>query len=102
MSCNPGELVAIAFPYTDLKTKKRRPVLVITAPDRHDDFIGLAVTSVRTDILSVPINEESMANGHIPKPSWIRCDKVFTLRLGDVVGNYGTLKSDAFSEARRV
>ncbi len=98
MSCNPGELVAIPFPYADLKTRKRRPVLVITHPDRHDDFIGLAVTSVSTDALSVPINENSIAFGRLPKPSWVRCDKVFTLSQGDVIGNYGALKSDVFSE----
>ena len=102
MSCNPGELVAIPFPYTDLRSKKRRPVLVVTPPDRRDDFIGLAVTSVRTDILSVPINESSMASGRLPKPSWVRCDKVFTLRQGDIVGNYGALKENVFSEVRRV
>ena len=102
MSCNPGELVAIPFPYTDLKTKKRRPVLVMTTPDRHDDFIGLAVTSVPTETLSVPIGEKSIASGRLPKPSWVRCDKVFTLRQGDVVGSYGCLKNDVFSEVRRV
>ncbi|PKN31011.1 MAG: growth inhibitor [Deltaproteobacteria bacterium HGW-Deltaproteobacteria-21] len=102
MTCNPGELVAIPFPFTDLKTRKRRPVLVITPPDRHDDFIGIAVTSVRTDKLSVPIDEKSLASGRLPKPSWVRCDKIFTLRQEDVVGNYGALKDDVFSEVRRV
>ncbi|MDD5207270.1 MAG: type II toxin-antitoxin system PemK/MazF family toxin [Desulfobacterales bacterium] len=102
MICKPGELVAIPFPYADLKARKRRPVLVITPPDRHDDFIGLAVTSVRSDSLSVPIYENSLAAGRLPKQSWVRCDKVFTLSQGDIVGNYGTLNEDVFSEVRRV
>jgi mRNA interferase MazF len=101
MSCSPGELVAIPFPYSDLRTKKKRPVLVITPPDHHDDFIGLAITSVRTQGLSVPIGEESMASGRLPKPSWIRCDKVFTLRQEDIVGCYGTLKEGVLLEAIR-
>ena len=33
MTCKPGELVAIPFPYSDLTTRKRRPVLVMTHPD---------------------------------------------------------------------
>ena len=49
MICKPGDLVGIPFPYSDLTTKKRRPVLVLTAPDRHGDFMGLAVTSVETE-----------------------------------------------------
>ncbi len=46
MSCNPGDLVGIPFPYSDLKAEKRRPVLVITPRDRYGDFICAAVTSV--------------------------------------------------------
>ena len=48
MTCKPGDLVGIPFPYSNLTTKKRRPVLVVTSPDRHGDFMGLAVTSVET------------------------------------------------------
>ena len=39
MTCKPGELVGIPFPYSDLTTRKKRPVLVLTSPDRHGDFI---------------------------------------------------------------
>ena len=46
MTCEPGDLVVIPYPYSDLSASKKRPVLVVTAPDRHGDFIALAVTSV--------------------------------------------------------
>lgn len=45
MSYSPGDLVGIPFPYSDLKTEKRRPVLVMTHQDRHGDFICAAVTA---------------------------------------------------------
>ena len=48
MSCRPGDLVGIPFPYSDLKAEKRQPLLVITQQDRHGDFIYAAVTSVPT------------------------------------------------------
>lgn len=47
MTCRPGDLVLIPFPYSDLNAAKKRPVLVLTAPDRHGDFIALAVTSAQ-------------------------------------------------------
>jgi mRNA interferase MazF len=46
MTCSPGDLLLIPFPVSDLQTTKRRPVPALTSPDRHGDFIGLAVTSV--------------------------------------------------------
>ena len=96
MTCKPGELVGIPFPYSNLASKKRRPVLVITTPDRHGDFVGLAVTSVPTRESAVPIDENSMAKGRLPRPSWVRCDKIFTLSESVLVRTYGKLKDDLF------
>lgn len=41
----PGEVVLVPFPFADQQTTKRRPVLVLTAADRFDDLVCLAVTS---------------------------------------------------------
>ena len=60
MRCKPGELVAIPFPYSDLTTRKRRPVLVLSHPDDRGDFVGLAVTSIQTRELAVGIDKESL------------------------------------------
>jgi len=100
MICKPGELVGIPFPYSDLTTPKKRPVLVLTFPDRHGDFMGLAVTSIPTEESAVPIDNESMVAGHLPKPSWIRYDKIFTLSENIVIRNYGTLNIDIFLKVR--
>jgi mRNA interferase MazF len=85
MSCNPGDQVGIPVPYSDLKAEKRRPVLVITQHDRHGDFIGAAVTSVPAAESAVPIDDTSMKSGKLPRRSWIRCDKIFTLSKDIIV-----------------
>lgn len=92
MTCKPGDLVGIPFPYSDLTTKKRRPVLVVTVPDRHDDFMGLAVTSVETEESAIAIVEGDMETGSLPRKSWIRYDKLFTLSSGIVLKTYGSIK----------
>ena len=99
MSGEPGELVAIPFPYSDLHTSKRRPVVIITPPDRYGDFFGLAVTSVPTPEYAVPITSEDLSRGELPKASWVRYDKVFTLSASTIVKQYGKLSPEALENA---
>ncbi len=98
MICKPGDLVGIPFPYTDLTTKKRRPVLVITSPDQRGDFMGLAVTTAMKEKRAIPIEQDSLATGNLPKRSLIRYDKLFTLSSTTVMKVYGSVKGDVFRE----
>ena len=98
ISCKPGDLVGIPFPYSDLKSEKRRPVLVMTNQDRHGDFICAAVTSVPTDESAICIDDDSMDTGKLPQKSWVRCDKLFTLSEEIVVRHYGSLNNSAYKK----
>ena len=91
MICEPGALVLIPFPFSDLSSAKRRPVLVLTPPNRHGDFVCLAVTSVPTEVDAVPITDADLNSGALPKPSWVRLDKVFTLAEAMAVRRFGEL-----------
>ena len=79
MTCDPGDIVLIPFPFADQKTSKKRPVLALTSPDLHGDFIALAITSVPQPAPQILIDTACLAQGHLPKPSWVRVDKIFTL-----------------------
>ena len=98
MTCSPGDIAAIPFPYCDLTTRKKRPVLVITKPDRYGDFVGLAVTSVLSVEKSLAIDGESLLTGKLPKESCVRYDKIFTLSESMLVKTYGTLKPSIFQK----
>ena len=102
MTCKPGDLVGIPFPYSDLITRKRRPVLVLTHPDSHGDFMGLAVTSVMTEEFVVPIDQEKLATGRLPRPSWVRCNKIFTLSETIIAGTYGSLHLNVFHQILQI
>ena len=38
-----GSLVVLPFPFSDLRATKRRPVVLLTAPDGYGDFLAMAV-----------------------------------------------------------
>ena len=94
MTCSAYDLVLIPFPYADLSSSKKRPVLVLTAPDHHGDFIALAVTTVPQGETAVPITLVDIVDGTLPKPSWIRVDKVFTLSDQSIVKHIGKIKTE--------
>ena len=91
MACKPGDLVLIPFPFSDLQATKKRPVMVLTPPDRHADFIGLAITTVEQQHHALQVGAANLLDGALPKPSWIRLDKVFTLSESSIVKTFGTL-----------
>ena len=101
MTCKPGELIGIPFPYSDLTTQKRRPVLVVTDPDSRGDFMGLQVTSVPTEEMAIEIDDKCLATGQLAKTSWIRCDKIFTLSDSIIVKAYGSLDEGVLQEVMR-
>jgi mRNA interferase MazF len=91
MPCKPGDLVLIPFPFSDLKSAKRRPVMVLTSLDRHNDFIGLAVTSVEQRADALRIEPGHLAQGALPRACWIRFDKIFTLSESSIVKTFGAI-----------
>jgi mRNA interferase MazF len=91
MACKPGDLVLLPFPFSDLQSAKKRPVMVLTSPDRHADFIGLAITSVEQQSYALQVGPVDLVQGALPKPCWIRFDKVFTLSESSIVKTFGAL-----------
>ncbi len=96
MNIKPADIVGIPFPYTDLSARKKRPVLVLTHLDHRGDFIALPVTSVQMQQLALCIDENSIKNGNLPKTSWVRYDKIFTLNVSLAKKKYGSLHSHVF------
>lgn len=93
MTCSRGDLVLIPFPFSDLQATKKRPVLALTSPDRHGDFICLAVTSVPRPSPNILIDTTNLSRGSLPKVSWVRVDKVFTLDHRLMIKELGRLNN---------
>jgi mRNA interferase MazF len=94
----PGDVVLIPFPFSNLQTAKKRPVLVFQSADFFGDMVCLAVTSRSNHQQSVPVYDDSFSDGVLPKPSWIRYGKIYTLNESVVIGQFGTLKKGVFDK----
>lgn len=97
MTCSRGDLVLIPFPFSDLQATKKRPVLALTSPDRHGDFICLAVTSVPQPSPNILIDTTNLSTGSLPKVSWVRVDKVFTLDHRLMIKEFGRLNNGSLN-----
>ena len=89
---NAGDLVLIAFPFTDLSTQKVRPALLITSPDRDGDFIAAAVTSKSGHTGSLSLTDADLTSGKLAMASHIRADKLFTFSVDIVRKHIGSVK----------
>ena len=91
-----SDIVQIPFPFSDQMQQKRRPVLLLTAPDAFGDFLAAAITSQAGHDDAVLLQDEDLVEGRLPKASWVRATKLFSLNRDSVVVTLGNLKSEAF------
>lgn len=80
-----GDVVLVAFPFTDLTTTKMRPAVVVSSDKlnrKFNDVIVIAVTSQIHKKLSdeeFPLSTEDQKSAGLPKPSIIKLGKLVTL-----------------------
>lgn len=72
-----GEVVVLAFPFSDLTNSKRRPALVLASLS-GDDIILCQITSSTNDLDSIALSDAHFDRGKLNRTSNIRPNKLFT------------------------
>ncbi len=80
MMIEPGAIVRVPFPFSNLAVVKKRPVLVLSVSDEHGDFLCMAVTSKGNHAGALAINDTDVVTGSLRLASWVRPNKVFRAR----------------------
>ena len=89
-----GQVVTSAFPYSDLRTNKHRPALVVAIVD-FDNIILCQITSKPySSTMAIELSEQDFISGGLPVKSYIRPDKLFTAEHSIVSTIYGALKPE--------
>jgi mRNA interferase MazF len=97
-----GDVVVVAFPFSDLSSSKRRPALVV-AKASEDDLILAQITSQSFyDSYAVGIDANDFENGGLRISSNIRANKLFTAETGIIIYKAGSLKYEKTTEVINV
>ena len=91
-----GSVIVTPFPFTDIKSSKRRPALVISEPDyqaRTGHAAMLMITSAKHSDWPSDWKIERLKTTGLAKPSIVR-QKIFTLDLRVVIRRTGCLATE--------
>jgi mRNA interferase MazF len=88
-----GDIVAINFPFSDGSGSKLRPALVLSnnTISATNDVIVLMISSRKRDIdITIELTPELTAHV-LPKNSFVKCHRVFTINRTLIKSTYSTL-----------
>ncbi|MBK5938869.1 hypothetical protein CCR96_06325 [Halochromatium roseum] len=98
MTCRRGDLVLVPFPFTDLSTEKRHPVLCLTDADGFGDFLAAAVTAKGHHVHGCSLDVSVIASGRLPSASWVRVDRLITLSQSLVSKTFGRVTPEFLAD----
>jgi|SRR3989344_1128824 len=101
-----GDIVLVPFPFTNLRTIKKRPVLILSQKEYHTktkDIITCGITSnLGDDHCSVLIDTTYLLQGQLPVSSRIKVDKLFTLEQSLVIKKLGKINKDTMQKVKEI
>lgn len=71
--CDPGDVVLVRFPFTDLSSAKKRPAVIVSPagfPATHGDVVVIALTSREQTETDLALTAWQAAG--LPKPTWLK------------------------------
>ena len=93
-----GDVLVIEFPYSDLKSYKRRPVLVLKIPKGEDIIVSQITSSSYEESVEIPLSNNDFKQGNLKKESFIRIDKIASIEKSLIKYKVGSLKQEKFNE----
>ena len=96
MNLEQRDIVLLSFPFSDLRSPKIRPVIVVSGDryNRHSDgFIAVPLTSnLREREYSVLVTQNELETGKLIVDSKARVDRVLSVNKSLVRMNIGSVK----------
>lgn len=100
------DIVLISFPFSDLKSSKVRPVLVLSNDKynrKFEDFIAIPLTTnVKSRGYSVLITNKNLERGRLIVDSNVKIDKIFSMSKNLVRMNIGRINKDTYTKIKKI
>ena len=95
-----GQVVLLAFPFSDLSRSKFRPSLLL-APAGRGDWIACQITgNSYADPRAISLTDAAFASGGLQRPSFVRPGKLFTAHESLMESAVGEVLPDALARVR--
>ncbi len=99
---NQREIILVPFPYSDLSSSKRRPVLVISNNNYNKNYPDILITVITSNLYkddySVELQNNDLEVGVLPEQSTIKCHKLFTIDQSQVLKRFSLVSEKKFDE----
>jgi CDP-4-dehydro-6-deoxyglucose reductase, E1 len=98
----PGEIYSAIFPFSDLSSQKRRPLLILAPPNQDGDVqVGFITSKSVDDKAGLALIDEDFSGEPLKIQSHLRLDKIFNLHLSRIEKRVGVLSHAGVEKAMR-
>ena len=95
VALEPGLVVLVRFPFSDLSSSKLRPAVVLAHAGGVDWVLCQVTSNPYGDAHAVPLMPSSFASGGLSRESFARPGKLFTASQSIVIRRAGALTAEA-------
>jgi mRNA interferase MazF len=100
------DIVLISFPFSDLKSSKVRPVLVLSDNEynrKFEDFIAVPITTnVKSREYSVLVTNKNLEKGRLIVDSNVKIDRIFSISKNLIRMNIGRINKDTYNRIKKI
>lgn len=102
-----GEIVLIPIPFTDLSSRKRRPVIVVSNEAYHRDTADMVVVAMTSNPAAVgqysfTVTSADLVRGKLNRPGIVRVDRIYTLSQSLIAATFGRVDAATLDRIRAI
>ncbi|MBI4015873.1 MAG: type II toxin-antitoxin system PemK/MazF family toxin [Candidatus Aenigmarchaeota archaeon] len=100
------DIVLLSFPFSDMKTSKVRPVIVLSNNNYNSKFDDIIVVPMTTNIQirehTLLITNKDLETGRLITDSKVKVDRIFSISKSLIKLKIGEIKIETFNKIRHI